>query len=218
MRPRPPVPAGERGFTLLELLIAMTLLGMLMVVFSGSVQLGTRVWERSKASLDETSHGLVLANFLKDRIEQAVPVMRTTADAFEPIFDGGSDRLRMVSAMPISLGNGLYQIELEHIDDRPSPGGRGRLVLRWRQHVDDVDGDSKGFSERTLSAHVADLRLSYFGQGNDGAPPAWHPRWRRTERLPSLIRVELAFDKDLDDRVMTLTAAPVIDEWYDLAF
>ena len=40
---------GERGFTLLELLIAMTLLGLLMLGLFGGLRLGARVWEAGDA-------------------------------------------------------------------------------------------------------------------------------------------------------------------------
>ena len=36
---------GERGFTLLELLISMSLLGLLMLGLFGGLRLGARVWE-----------------------------------------------------------------------------------------------------------------------------------------------------------------------------
>ena len=215
MRRRRPSPA-ERGFTLLELLIAMTLLGMLMVVFSGSVRLGMRVWERTEAGLDETSQALVLASFLKDRIEQAVPLVRPTAEGFAPVFEGGHDRLRLASSMPISLGAGLYLLELAHVDDPASERDGGRLVLRWRRHGE--DGGESDLGERTLSAGVTDLSISYFGGGADGAPADWRQQWRDRERLPALIRIELAFARDRPDRPMTLTAAPMVDEWYDVAF
>ncbi len=209
---------AECGFTLLELLIAMTLLGMLMALFSGSVQLGTRVWERSKVSLDETSNGQVLSNFLRDRIEQAVPLTRFTSDASEPIFEGTSDRLRMVSRMPISLGDNLYLIELEHVDDQASDGINGRLVLRWRRHNQETQQDWENFNERTLSSEVADLSISYFGEGAGGTPAAWHQQWWDIERLPALIKIDLAFSRDRPNWSLTLTAAPMVDEWYEVGF
>ena len=42
------------GFTLVEILVAITLLGLLMAALFGGVQLGVRAWESSEA--EETSH------------------------------------------------------------------------------------------------------------------------------------------------------------------
>ena len=46
MSTRPPHD-GEAGFTLLELLISMTLLGLLMLVVLGGLRFGARAWERN---------------------------------------------------------------------------------------------------------------------------------------------------------------------------
>ena len=196
----------------------MTLIGMLMALFLGSVQLGTRVWEKSKASLDETSKEQLLTSFLRDRVEQAVPLTRITSDAFEPIFEGTSNRLRMVSGMPMSLGADLYLIELEHVYDQSLDGNNGRLVLRWRQHQHDAQRDWENLNERTLSSDIADLSIGYFGGDADGAPAAWRQQWRDKDHLPALIRIDLEFNRDLPDRSMTLTAAPMVDERYEVGF
>ena len=43
------------GFTLVEILVAITLLGLLMAALFGGVQLGVRAWEASEARLDDSS-------------------------------------------------------------------------------------------------------------------------------------------------------------------
>ena len=48
--------AAERGFTLLELLVAITLLGLLMAALFGGLRLGTRVWETADARLDSSAN------------------------------------------------------------------------------------------------------------------------------------------------------------------
>ena len=42
-------PKGQRGFTLLELLIAMTLLGLIVTMAFSGLRLGTRAWEAADA-------------------------------------------------------------------------------------------------------------------------------------------------------------------------
>ena len=47
--------AAAHGFTLLELLAAIMLLGLLMAVLFGGLRLGARVWETADARLDPSS-------------------------------------------------------------------------------------------------------------------------------------------------------------------
>ncbi|MFP4033740.1 MAG: type II secretion system protein J, partial [Desulfococcaceae bacterium] len=40
------------GFTLLELMISMTVLGIIMTLVYGAMRLGTRTWETGQAQMD----------------------------------------------------------------------------------------------------------------------------------------------------------------------
>ena len=101
------------GFTLLELLVAMTLLGLLMMALFGGLQLGARVWEVSERALDDEGRTLAVRRFLHDRLEQAFPVRhRHTEGSGGIIFSGDRTTLRFVSTMPDSLGSGPFLMEL----------------------------------------------------------------------------------------------------------
>ena len=64
------VPA-EQGFTLLEILVAITLLGLLMAALFGGVRLGVRAWEASGTRLDNDTRLTAVQDFLRDRLTQA---------------------------------------------------------------------------------------------------------------------------------------------------
>ena len=49
--------AAERGFTLIEILVAVMLLGLLMAALFGGVRLGVRAWEASGTRTSTTTPG-----------------------------------------------------------------------------------------------------------------------------------------------------------------
>ncbi|MGI9419561.1 MAG: prepilin-type N-terminal cleavage/methylation domain-containing protein [Geminicoccaceae bacterium] len=208
---------AERGMTLIELLVAMTLLGMLMAALTGSLRLGARVWEKSGLSLDESSHVSVVSRFLKDRFEQALPIaVSEPAGADRPLFQGRRRMLRWVSTMPISVGDSPFVIELEHIE-QPGVDRSGDLIMRWQPLRDGCCRPDTSVGERTLIDEVVDMQLRYFGRKSDGTGSRWHDAWEDEPRLPGLIRIDLRFQKHGQDADMTLIAAIMVDEWYDVA-
>ncbi len=66
--PRHPV---DQGFTLLELLVAITLLGLLMAALFGGLRLGARVWETGETRLDASARVQIVQDFLRQRLAEA---------------------------------------------------------------------------------------------------------------------------------------------------
>ena len=183
---------SARGFTLLELLVAITLLAVLMAALFGALRLGARVWETGEARLDASARIQVVQNFLRQQLAATIPLIETTRDPRALgglLFAGTSEGLRFVGLLPEHLGAGASLMELAL---RPAQGrGPGDLVLRMRP-LDPGDGEAPG-EERVLVTAVERLELAYFGPGQPGAAPTWWQEWQGQRSLPRLVRLRLAF-------------------------
>lgn len=206
----------SRGFTLMEMLVAMTLLGILMTALFGGLRLGTRVWETTDRVQKSGGQALSIRTFLEDRFEQAVPVVLLLADGrSEIVFAGERSALRFASTMPESVGFGPFIIELA-LRPRPGESKASDLTLRWRLLSEDASPVEQGISERVIVSDLAAVTLAYFGtkEGDDGGPE-WHANWEEQEGLPDLIRLELGFNEDDQRHWPPLIVSPRVDEWYD---
>jgi general secretion pathway protein J len=208
----------RRGFTLMELLVAMTLLGILMAALFGGLRLGARVWEASDRTLDQSSEAEVIRGFLRTRFEQVLPVTGALdGPSDEALFRGDRTSLRFVSAMPVSFGFQPYLLELR-LMARQSAASGSDLMLRWRAlDGTPATGEAHG-GERVLIADVAEIAFGYFAGRQQQRAGAWVEDWRDQEDLPSLIRLELRFPEGDRRRFSPLIVSPMIDEWYDTAF
>ncbi len=198
----------------MELLVAMTLLGILMTALFGGLRLGTRVWETSEMTLHGNSHVQTIRWFLRDRLEETLH--RTPAfagDGADVLFKGERTVLRFASRMPISLGTDFYLQELL-LQQRQAPDRRYDLVLRWRSLDADRVTTAIEDRERVMIADVAELAFSYFGAKEPGEPPAWHNSWQASSALPGLIKVDLRFPREDRRRWPPFTVSPMVDEWY----
>lgn len=184
----------QRGFTLLELLIAMTLLGMILVLLFGGLRLGVRSWDASQQQVDTLNSIRSVENFLRREMSLAYPYTWKTTPGQRVAFLGERDKLSFVAQLPSRIGGGgLHAISVE-LQQR----GKTRRIV-WKNLP--VGSRMQDFSalvelpEMILVASelegVEDIWLTYFGQEDETAPPRWMDRWENSTRLPMLIRVQV---------------------------
>lgn len=202
------------GFTLLELLVAMTLLGLLMTALFGGLRLGTRVWEASDRVLDDESQALIIRRFLHDRLEQAFPARILQEDDNQTVFVGNRTALRFASTMPDSLGFGPFIMELA-LSAEPNQGAAQALAFRWRA----IGADDKDPDERILVSGLSTIAFAYFGTKDDvRRSPSWHSTWEDQEMLPDLIRLDVRLNRGGVADWPPLIVSPKVNAWHETTF
>jgi prepilin-type N-terminal cleavage/methylation domain-containing protein len=185
---------GRNGFTLLEVLVSLALLGFVLAALGGGIRFGARAWEEQDRRVASAGAGEAVYAVLRHLIEGAQPLPFVSGDgtiAFA--IDGRSDRLDFVSALPAALGTGgLYDLQLALLDD-------GRLVLRWRPHRHVMPGHNGPaiaelpMHESDLARGVTGLGLRYYLPPSPPDPGGWLSDWRRRPTMPALLGLQLQF-------------------------
>ena len=197
------------GFTLVELLVAIAILGLLSTLMFGGLRFGNRAWERLQAEVDDVGEVQLVHNFLRNRLETAMPLVSRGEQA-EPLvdFEGDASSLSFVTILPSLLQNGAYsRLEMTYQASRRD----GELLLTWRPYsVGDPASMQRNASTRTLLHHVTAVEISYFGPPSDDRelPSIWLQEWRDRRQLPSLIRISLRFADDDNRHWPELMVAP----------
>lgn len=183
---------SSAGFTLLELLIAITLLGLLMAALFGGLRLGARAWDRSEERLDQSARLQAVQNFLRDRLAQAYPLYADDESGRLRLgFEGDGAEVRFVTLMPEYLGTGFAELVLA-VEERPDAKD---LVVRWR-HFELAPLEEAEPQIKVLLEDIEALEIAYFGALARGEPAMWHEQWLEGSALPQLVRLRVLFFED----------------------
>lgn len=195
------------GFTLVELLVGLSLLAMLSTLLFGGFRFGLRAWEVGSARLESGDAVATAQGLLRRQLSEAQPVLTgAPAEATPVLFSGGADGITFVSPLPAHRGIGGFQVFELGLRERDATN---HLMLRW--HLYRADAVAPTFNpkdESVVLADVAAIAISYYGRPTDGAPRQWLDRWDGRFGLPELVRLRVAFPAGDDRSWPDLVVAP----------
>jgi general secretion pathway protein J len=182
---------AEQGFTLLELLVALTVSGVVAAMLFSGMRFGTRAWERTRADADSGEEIRVVQDFLRHEIGRAYPLFVATDPANPHVdFTGDATHLAFLAPIPTALdGGGLARLSIA----MRSQGGKNSLVLSWQPELAEATGHVSAQSETVLLRRLRNVEFSYFGAKRSGESPNWHSDWTGAVRAPQSIRLAAVF-------------------------
>lgn len=191
------------GFTLLELVVAITLMGLVLVVLYGGLRLGLNSWDSGEARAEATNRLRLVEEFLRRQLAQSLTVYRTDDQQERSVvFAGQANTIEFVAPMLAQLGQGgLYRVRIEASD--------GRLWIRWRPYLP-ADPNAGEERETVLLEGISGIEWAYFGSERDDDPqPQWRSAWTSLARRPLLVRLNLTLQgESWPDLVVALSEGP----------
>lgn len=170
------------GFTLLEVVLAMTLVSVIAAVGFAVLRTGIRGWDAGETRMQRLEGRMAFTGFLRNYLANALPAQDDFSGQ-KPVFSfvGTPDAVRFVAFPPEYVGQGMrYRFEAGTIRDVLGvvlePFGRRLLSgLKEPERIALLEG-------------VRQVRFAYFGLPPEGRQPEWRQEWR-FDVLPLLVRV-----------------------------
>lgn len=192
--------ARARGFTLLELLIAMVLASLLAVLTYAGLQLGLRSWEVSDRRLQALEAQYLTQALLRRLLESPRQrALRDTEGVLQMGYWGQPDGVIFIARLPqIDRSQQLYWVQLAQPEVEGSLNPRTwQLVFRYLPFdaFGSVDWPllsellrTAGRQEILIGELAEPLQFEYLEQLS-GREASWLSEWQLHEQLPALLRI-----------------------------
>lgn len=190
---------GADGFTLLELLVALTLLGFILALAFGGLRFGAKAWQSGDRKIERLSELQVAHRVVTRILSRAFPLV--LQDGIEPryAFEGTAAGVSFVAFMPNYPDvAGPYIIRLEVVRT-----GRGsELRMKRAPFAASAGGLKLAQADEDVALFETPHRMafSYFNAVAGSGEGEWLDRWDDDKQMPALVRLRV-FAPDMDGSV-----------------
>ena len=184
-----------RGFTLIELMVALALFAILASILFGSLRLAGRSADAGEEKAQASSGMRLASDYLREQLASQHPQRMRKMLEFPILFGGTGEELRFAATLPGRVGVGgmwYYRLTVANVP------GKQQTALMLERVMPDLDGLSMpGFNDAersVLADDVKSLKVSYLGRDRGAAldqAPTWRNRWEDTQLLPILVQIEV---------------------------
>ncbi len=191
------VSSRSRGFTLIEVMLAILLLAVLLAAAYGGIRSAVKGMEVGEELIDRTNRLRVAQEFLRHQISRVLPLPfgQEQGTGVNFLFQGEGDLMRFVAPMPGYLSHGgAYVQTLELARDR---GGMklmfGHSMLNGfdlrKKRTDDPD-------PVVLMDQIESGRFEYRKLDEEGKLDKWSDDWEDPSLTPVMVRIVLKMRPD----------------------
>ncbi len=177
---RSPTTVDETGFTLLELLISLTILAMIVVILFGAFRIGIRAWEKGEKEVTVRQRERIVLDLVRHQLA-SICMGGARDDDGQPVrFRGDPQTMSFLSCLPLTPG-GLAGPTYVKYAVRYDADGQARLVFYERDMVSPVAGigadepDQAAFTE--LLADVSAIAFEYLKTQPEESESPWQDAW-----------------------------------------
>lgn len=209
--PRRNVTRRVRGFSLVEMLLAMTLLSMLLALAYGGLRASARATEKGQVILDDSNRIRMAHQFVRRQLTQLLPLAfeEGEMEGQRVVFQGDARRIRYVAPMPGYLGYGGPQVqELEIVQ-----GEEGLELVLSHALLQGFEEEYLYLREPVLLLDkIEQAEFQFLGRDENGEMTAWSATWDNESELPAAVSLDVAFVEDVYIQWPLLTTSVRVDE------
>lgn len=179
-----------RGFTLLEVMLAILLLALLLAGTYGAIRTAVHAMHSGEAAIDRTNRLRVAQEFVRRQVSRIMPLSFGTDESANTniVFEGNGKSMRFVAPMPGYLSKGgAYVQTLEFAGSRR--GGKQLLFSNQMLNGFDLEEETASQEPAILLDQIDDGRFEYRTLDENGELTDWLDEWEDPSVTPVMVRV-----------------------------
>ncbi|XOV77656.1 MAG: prepilin-type N-terminal cleavage/methylation domain-containing protein [Aestuariibacter sp.] len=203
-----PVQTNNLGFTLVELLLSMTLLSLILAAVYSGISSARRISHKGEIKIDRLYQLRVANRFLRKQVQQ-IGVL-SQPDANREVFIGSNNKLVFVANLPGFLTQGG-----PHLQSLVFEPSEENFVLRFYQHgvahakfQEHTSVNTQQIEPVTLLDNIKAGQFLYLRSNQTSTSQDWLTDWSASQQLPDLIRIDVEFVDEVAE-VWPLTILPL---------
>jgi general secretion pathway protein J len=154
------------GFTLVEVMVTLIVLGFVLLMIFGAFRLGLSAWERGESTKEEYQIVRIVSQLISQQMKSIVPYKIKTkkADGDYLAFEGKARSLKFVSALSLRAkqAEGLVYVVYEFKEGRGEEGGHLVLYEQKALNRDFFEDELKEDSGISLLEGITHIRFEYY--------------------------------------------------------
>ncbi|MDO8845399.1 prepilin-type N-terminal cleavage/methylation domain-containing protein [Methylicorpusculum sp.] len=186
----------QKGFTLIEIMMAMTLLSLMMVLLFGALRISAQSWEVGEGKVAQVSETAMVYQFFRRHLAIAQPLWHDFSEDEERAFSfrGTAESVQFVSPLPASAARPGLQVFTVYLQQE---NGNNALKVSIKPFFPSSDEQAWQDEDVVILTHVSLFQMSYFESDPLSESGGWQQEWVDRETLPSLIKIRIARDNEL---------------------
>jgi len=215
------------GFTLLEMVVTLTILGFILLIIFGAFRLGMSAWEKGESSREEYQKVRAVLQLVSRQLKSIVPykVKTEKAEGDYLAFEGGARSLKFVSALsmrakqPVGFVYAMYELT--------DGGNQGGSLVVYEQRV---LMKKNFFEERPKEEYgvpliegISNIQFEYYQEEDTvkNRKEGWVEVWNAKEEkeLPRAVRMTVTYrngQREQQETFMTLLASISANRFEDV--
>lgn len=171
------------GFTLLELIISITLVAIIVLIIAGAASLGYRSFNSGERKLNAVERIRASLTIIDAQVQSGVPLTLEDGGVKQYYFVGEQDALKFSTNYSIWGGQRGYVI----VNYRVEIDDRGKRTLFASEYKVGMENQR----ETKLLDGFDEITFDYFKQDETEETGEWVSQWADEEMMPSRIRINL---------------------------
>ena len=190
---------GRTGFTLVELLISLTILSIILVIILGAFRVGVRAWEKGEQDIDSNQRSRIVLGLIKQQLSSIV-LKKITIDSQSFFLKGDAKSLEFLSMLSLDPGNEFGSVYVKYVvkekeDQKESLVFFERNIVFMDKEFNPENLDDNDF--HALIPDAQDVSFEYLKPPGEENAYEWQETWnpKNDSGVPPAVKMILKKDE-----------------------